>query len=187
MICALKRMREGRFQPDGSGSLRVADGGLQLDIDRRTLIGRTLRSATYTVTEVDVSDFLGVVDEPEFAATRNKSGSSEVTASTTDAVRLAPPSFAPFVAVLGLLKTFDWQDDFLFDYRTGTAMFGEQSIEFHRPLRVEESVAIAASISDVYEKQGKSLFDVIEVKFEITGSAEGDRLMSGQQSYILFK
>jgi len=156
-------------------------------MDRRTLIGRALRPATYTVTEVDVNDFLGVVDEPGFAATRNESSSSEVTASARGGARLAPPSFAPFVAVLGLLKTFDWQDDFLFDYRTGTAMFGEQSIEFHRPLRVGESVAIAASISDVYEKQGKSLFDVIEVTFEITASAEGDRLMSGQQSYILFK
>ena len=158
-----------------------------MDIDRTTLIGRKLRSATYTVTEVDVNDFLGVVDEQGFAATRTESGASEMNGSAADDAPLAPPSFAPFVAVLGSLKTFDWQDDFIFDYRTGTAMFGEQSIEFHRPLRVGESVAIAASISDVYEKQGKNLFDVIEVTFEITGSAEGDRLMSGQQSYILFK
>ena len=158
-----------------------------MDVDRTTLIGRSLRSATYTVTEVDVNDFLGVVDEPDFVAFSNDSGLGEATATATEAARLAPPSFAPFVAVLGLLKTFDWQEDFLFDYRTGTAMLGEQSIEFHRPLQVGEAVAIAASISDVYEKQGKSMFDVIEVTFEITGSAEGDRLMSGQQSYILFK
>lgn len=158
-----------------------------MDVDRRTLIGRALRPATYTVTEVDVNDFLGVVDEPGFAATRNESSSSEMTASAKGTARLAPPSFAPFVAVLGLLKTFDWQDDFLFDYRTGTAMFGEQSIEFHRPLRVGESVDISAAISDVYEKQGKRRFDVIEVSFQISGSEEGDRLMSGQQSYILFK
>ena len=158
-----------------------------MDVDRKTLIGRALRPATYTVTEVDVNDFLGVVDEPGFAATRNDSGSSEVTTSAKGVAGLAPPSFAPFVAVLGLLKTFDWQDDFLFDYRTGTAMFGEQSIEFHRPLRVGESVAISAAISDVYEKQGKRRFDVIEVSFQISGSEEGDPLMSGQQSYILFK
>ena len=158
-----------------------------MDVDRTTLIGRSLRSATYTVTEVDVDDFLGVVDEPEFVAFSNESGLDEATTTASEATRLAPPSFAPFVAVLGLLKTFDWQEDFLFDYRTGTAMFGEQSIQFHRPLRVGESVAIAASISDVYEKLGKSRFDVIAVTFEITGSGEGDRLMSGQQSYILFK
>ena len=89
--------------------------------------------------------------------------------------------------MLGLLKTFDWQDDFLFDYRTGTAMFGEQSIEFHRPLLVGESVAISAAISDVYEKQGKQKFDVVEVTFDIKGSEGGDLLMSGRQSYILFK
>ena len=158
-----------------------------MNFDRTTLIGRSLRSATYTVTEVDVNDFLGVVDEPEFIAVSNESGLGEATATATESARLVPPSFAPFVAVLGLLKTFDWQDDFLFDYRTSTAMFGEQSIQFHRPLRVGESVAIAASISDVYEKQGKSRFDVIEVAFEITGRGEGDRLMSGQQSYILLK
>ena len=134
-----------------------------------------------------MNDFLGVVDEPDFVAVSNESGLGEATATATEAARLAPPSFAPFVAVLGLLKTFDWQEDFLFDYRAGTAMFGEQSIQFHRPLRVGESVAIAASISDVYEKQGKSRFDVIEVTFEIAGSVVGDRLMSGQQSYILFK
>ena len=46
---------------------------------------------------------------------------------------------------------------------------------------------ISAAISDVYEKQGKRRFDVIEVSFQISGSEEGDRLMSGQQSYILFK
>ena len=134
-----------------------------------------------------MNDFLGVVDEPDFVAVSNDPGLGEAAATADEAARLAPPSFAPFVAVLGLLKTFDWQEDFLFDYRTGTAMFGEQSIQFHRPLRVGEPVAITASISDVYEKQGKSRFDVIEVAFEVTGGGEGDLLMSGQQSYILFK
>jgi hydroxyacyl-ACP dehydratase HTD2-like protein with hotdog domain len=66
-------------------------------------------------------------------------------------------------------------------------MFGEQSIEFHRPLVVGESVAITAAISDVYEKQGKNRFDVIEVTFSIASVEEEDLLMSGQQSYILFK
>ena len=150
--------------------------------DRTALIGRQLRTATYTVSEVDVKDFLGVVAEPDFAPSDGSEGGAGAVSG-----RLAPPSFAPFVAVLGLLKTFDWQDDFLFDYRNGTAMFGEQAIEFHRPLVVGESVSIAAAISDVYEKQGKSRFDVIEVTFKIAGEREGDLLISGQQSYILFK
>ena len=150
--------------------------------DRTALIGRPLRAATYTVSELDVKDFLGVVAESDFVPAVGFEGGAEAVSG-----RLAPPSFAPFVAVLGLLKTFDWQDDFLFDYRTGTAIFGEQSIEFHRPLLVGESVAISAAISDVYEKQGKQKFDVVEVTFDIKGSEGGDLLMSGRQSYILFK
>ena len=153
-----------------------------MTIDRTALIGRRLRAATYTVSEVDVNDFLGVVAEPDFAPTDGSEAGAEAASG-----RSAPPSFAPFVAVLGLLKTFDWQEDFLFDYRKGTAMFGEQSIEFHRPLLVGEFVAISAAISDVYEKQGKQAFDVIEVTFDIKSRVEGDLLMSGQQSYILFK
>jgi len=153
-----------------------------LTVDRAALIGRPLRAANYTVSEVDVNDFLGVVAEPNFAPTDGSGGSAEEAKG-----RLVPPSFAPFVAVLGLLKTFDWQDDFLFDYKTGTAMFGEQSIDFHRPLSVGQSVAISAVISDVYEKQGKQTFDVVEVTFDIKTGEEGELLMSGQQSYILFK
>ena len=153
-----------------------------MTVDRTALIGRPLRAANYTVSEVDVNDFLGVVAEPNFAPTDGSGGSAEEAKG-----RLVPPSFAPFVAVLGLLKTFDWQDDFLFDYRTGTAMFGEQSIDFHRPLLVGQPVAISAEISDVYEKQGKQAFDVVEVTFDIKSREEGDLLMSGQQSYILFK
>ena len=153
-----------------------------MTVDRTALIGRPLRAASYTVSEVDVNDFLGVVAEPNFAPADGSGGSAEEVTG-----RLVPPSFAPFVAVLGLLKTFDWQDDFLFDYRTGTAMFGEQSIDFHRPLLVGQSVAISAAISDVYEKQGKQTFDVVEVTFDIKSREEGDLLMSGQQSYILFK
>ena len=153
-----------------------------MTVDRTALIGRPLRAATYTVSEIDVNDFLGVVAEPDFAPSDGSKGRAEAASG-----RQAPPSFAPFVAVLGLLKTFDWQEDFLFDYRTGTAVFGEQSIEFRRPVLVGESVAISATISDVYEKQGKQAFDVIEVTFYIKSREEGDLLMSGQQSYILFK
>ena len=153
-----------------------------MTVDRTALIGRPLRAANYTVSEVDVNDFLSVVVEPDSAPTDGSESGAEAASG-----RLAPPSFAPFVAVLGLLKTFDWQEDFLFDYRTGTAMFGEQSIEFHRPLLVGESVAISAVISDVYEKQGKQTFDVVEVTFDIKTGEVGELLMSGQQSYILFK
>ena len=66
-------------------------------------------------------------------------------------------------------------------------MFGEQKIEFHAPLIVEESVVINASVTDVYEKCGKRRFDVIEVSFVIESESERSPIMSGQQSYILFK
>ena len=153
--------------------------------DRRVLIGRPLKPASYTVAAVDVDDFLGVIDEPLF----NKQPSATIAAEdgTGAHPRLAPPSFAPFVAVLGLLRTFDWGDDFGFDYKTGTAMFGEQFIEFGRALIVGETVDIMAEISDVYEKKGKSLFDVVEVSFSVIGQADRQAVMSGKQSYILFK
>ena len=153
--------------------------------DRRVLIGKPLKPASYTVAEVDVDDFLGVIDEPLF--NELPSSTSGVDAGAAAHLRLAPPSFAPFVAVLGLLRTFDWGDDFGFDYKTGTAMFGEQFIEFGRPLVVGETVDIKAEICDVYEKKGKSLFDVVEVSFSIIGQTDSQAVMSGKQSYILFK
>jgi hypothetical protein len=152
-------------------------------LDRTALIGKALRPATYTVSEIDVDDFLGVLPEPEFPSSR-AAGRPVLKASLQ---KQAPPSFAPLVAVLGLLRTFDWQEDFWFDYRTGTAMFGEQFLEFHRPLLVGETVHVDASISDVYEKTGKRVFDVVEVTFSISGERDGEPVMSGRQSYILFK
>lgn len=104
-----------------------------------------------------------------------------------EAQHVAPPSFAPLVAVLGLLRTFDWKTDFWFDYRDDTAMFGEQFIEYRRPLYVGEEVEISAVISDVYEKTGRQTFDVVQLAFTIKGDWDGDSVMTGKQSYILFK
>ena len=150
--------------------------------DRRHLIGRSLRNARYLVSEEDVDDFLGVVGQPAFS----EDASTRIP-DTREAHRTAPPSYAPFVAVIGLLKTFDWEDDFCFDYRSGTAMFGEQSIEYHRPLYVGEEVKVRATVQDVYEKKGRNTFDVVEVAFVINGDWDGDCVMTGNQSYILFK
>ena len=142
-------------------------------IDRKALIGKVLRTANYRVSTEDVQDFMGVMPKP--------SGSTE------KAPQIAPPTFAPLVAVLGLLRTFDWSADFEFDYRDGTAMFGEQSIEFHRPLYVNEEVEISAMINDVYEKSGRQKFDVVQLAFKIKGDRDGQLVMTGKQSYILFK
>ena len=99
--------------------------------------------------------------------------------------RVTPPSFAPFVAVQALLRTFDWETDFRFDYRTGTAMFGEQELEYRRPLYVGETLTVRAEVADVYEKQGKRRFDVIQVSFTAADES-GDTAFRGVQSYILF-
>lgn len=137
------------------------------------LIGKVLRTAHYRISNVDVEDFIGVI--------ANSPDRSE------PLPQIAPPSFAPLVAVLGLLRTFDWSTDFHFDYRDGTAMFGEQFIEFHRPLHVNEEVEISAVINDVYEKTGRQKFDVVQLAFEIKGDWDGELVMTGRQSYILFK
>ena len=85
-----------------------------------------------------------------------------------------------------------------FEPSTGALIFGltiemaplclaSNSIEYHRPLYVGEEVEISAVISDVYEKTGRQTFDVVQLAFTIKGDWDGDSIMTGKQSYILFK
>jgi acyl dehydratase len=85
-----------------------------------------------------------------------------------------------------MLRSFDWEKDFFLDYRTGTAMFGEQELEYLRPLYVGETLTIQGSVADVYEKRGKRVFDVAWVRFTATDES-GTIAFQGAQSYILFK
>ena len=149
--------------------------------DRTTLIGRVLAPVVYTIREDDIQDYLPVAgeDHPAFL-------SDEDSRAAGYERRIIPPSFAPFVAVDALLRSFDWGKDFFFNYRTGTAMFGEQELEYVRPLYVGETLTIRAEIVDVYEKQGKRTFDVIQVSVTATDEAE-TVAFRGAQSYILFK
>ena len=149
--------------------------------ERTRLIGRTLSTVRYTIREDDIQDYLPVAGE-EQAAFLNDEGARAAGYER----RVIPPSFAPFVAVQALLRSFDWEKDFLFNYRTGTAMFGEQELEYLRPLYVGETLTIRAEVADVYEKQGKSTFDVIQVRFTATDETEA-AAFQGAQSYILFK
>jgi acyl dehydratase len=100
--------------------------------------------------------------------------------------RVIPPSFAPYISVIGLLRAFDWEKDFYMDYKKDTAMFGEQELEYLRPLHVGETLTVHSSVSDVYEKKGKRAFDVAQVSFTVTDEA-GALVMRGAQSYIIFK
>jgi acyl dehydratase len=149
--------------------------------DRKTLIGRTFPAVTCVINEENVGDYLPVSGEehPAFL-------SDEGARAAGYERRVIPPSFAPFVAILGMLRSFDWEKDFFLDYRTGTAMFGEQELEYLRPLYVGETVTVQGTVVDVYEKQGKRAFDVIRVRITATDESEAVAFQ-GAMSYILFK
>jgi acyl dehydratase len=149
--------------------------------DRKTLIGKRFPAVQYVISEQDIRDYLPVAGE-EHPAFRSDDEARAVGYER----RVIPPSFAPYIAILGLLRSFDWKEDFFLDYKTGTAMFGEQALEYLRPLYVGETLTIQGSVSDVYEKQGKRPFDVAQVKFTATDE-NGAVAFRGMQSYILFK
>ena len=149
--------------------------------DRKTIIGKVLRVVQYRINEEDIKDYLPVAEEdhPAFA--------SDTAAQAVGYDRRAiPPSFAPYIAILGLLRAFDWKEDFYFDYATGTAMFGEQELEYLRPLYIGETLTIHSAVSDVYEKHGKRPFDVIQVTFTVSDE-QNALAFRGAQSYIIFK
>ena len=149
--------------------------------DRKTLIGRTLPAVKYVISEEDVRDYLPVAGEehPAFL-------SDEGARAAGYERRVIPPSFAPYIAILGMLRSFDWEKDMYLDYKTGTAMFGEQELEYLRPLYVGEAVTIQGTVVEVYEKQGKRPFDVVKVKVTATDGS-GAIAFQGAMSYILFK
>ena len=149
--------------------------------DRKTLIGKIFPAVTYVIREDDIQDYLPVAGEEHQAFL-----SDEESRAAGYERRIIPPSFVPFVAVVALLRSFDWKEDFFLDYRTGTAMFGEQELEYRRPLYVGETLTFQSRVTDVYEKQGKRTFDVVWVSFSATDES-GALALQGAQSYIIFK
>jgi acyl dehydratase len=149
--------------------------------DRKTLIGKTFPDVKYVLSEEDIKDYLPVSEDNDPAFM-----SDEGARAAGYQRRVIPPSFAPYIAVIGLLRAFDWEKDFYLDYKTGTAMFGEQELEYLRPLYVGETLTVHSGVSDVYEKQGKRTFDVAQVKFTVTDES-GAVVIQGAQSYIIFK
>ena len=149
--------------------------------DRKTLIGRTFPAVTRVISEDDIQDYLPVAGEthPAFLSDAGARAAGYER-------RVIPPSFAPYIAILGMLRSFDWERDMYLDYKTGTAMFGEQELEYLRPLYVGEAVTIQGAVVAVYEKQGKRPFDVVQVKVTATDES-GAVAFQGALSYILFK
>src|SRR5262249_54545820 len=142
--------------------------------DRKALIGKTFPAVQRVISEDDIKDYLRVAGEahPAFV---NDAGARAAGYER----RVIPPSFAPFLAILGMLRSFDWEKDFFLDYRTGTAMFGEQELEYFRPLYVGETLTIQGTVSDVYEKQGKRVFDVARVSVKATDEGGGIAFQGG--------
>jgi len=149
--------------------------------DRKTLIGRTFPAVKYMINEEDIKDYLPVAGEDHSAFL-----SDEAARAAGYKRRVIPPSFAPYVAILGMLRSFDWEKDMYLDYKTGTAMFGEQELEYLRPLYVGEAITIQGTVVEVYEKQGKRAFDVVKVKLTAADES-GSVAFQGAMSYILFK
>ena len=98
--------------------------------------------------------------------------------------RIIPPSYGPFLALL--IRSFDWEKDFFLDLKTGTAVFGEQELEYLRPLYFGETLFVQGAVLDVLEKKGKRLFDVVKMKFKATDES-GSIAFQGLLDYILFK
>jgi len=149
--------------------------------DRRILIGRMFPAVKYVINEDDIRDYLPVAEEADPAFF-----SDEKARAAGYERRVIPPSFAPYIAILGMLRSFDWEKDFFLDYKTGTAMFGEQELEYLRPLYVGETLTVQGTVVDVYEKQGKRRFDVATVSVRVTDE-KGAVAVQGALSYILFK
>ena len=147
--------------------------------DRRVLIGRTFPPIKCVIDEETMQSYLQVSGE-DMPAYQND---EEALAMGYDR-RIIPPSYGPFLALL--IRSFDWEKDFFLDFRTGTAVFGEQELEYLRPLYFGETLFVQGTVLDVLEKKGKKLFDVVKMKLTATDES-GSIAFHGLLDYILFK
>ena len=88
--------------------------------DRKTLIGKVFDPVTYTIRDDDIRDYLPVAGE-DYQAFQ-----SDADSRAAGYERWAiPPSFGPYVAVITMLRSFDWQNDFFMDYKLMVRSNGE--------------------------------------------------------------
>lgn len=149
--------------------------------DRKALIGRTLPPFTCVFDEENVRDYLRVTgeDSPIYQDAEGSRASGYER-------RVIPPSYAPWIALSALLRSIDWERDFYLDYRTGTAMFGEQEMRYARPLYVGESLTVESRVLEVIEKRGSRAFDLVTVGYDATDE-RGAIAFSGACGFVLFK
>ena len=148
-------------------------------MDRKELIGKAFPPIRCTTDEETVSAFMRVTGDEHEAycsdAGARKSGYER---------RVIPPSYGPCLALL--FRSFDWEKDFSLDLRTGTVVFGEQELEYGRPLHFNEVFMVQGTVVDVSEKKGKKLFDVITMKF-VAADEKGQTAFQGSYTLIIFK
>jgi acyl dehydratase len=149
--------------------------------DRKALIGRALAPFTCALDEENVRDYLRVTGEDR-PAYRN----AEDSRAAGYERRVIPPSYAPWIALSALLRSIDWERDFYLDYRTATAMFGEQEMRYARPLFAGETLTIEGRVLEVIEKRGSRPFDLVTVGYDASGE-NGAIAFSGACGFILFK
>ena len=148
--------------------------------DRKTLIGRVFPDVTYVINAQDINDYVPVAEESH-AAFVDDAGARRRVRTARDSSLVCSVYFHHWLVTRVRLGK-----RFYMDYKKDTAMFGEQELEYLRPLYVGETLTVHSAVSDVYEKKGKRTFDVAQITFTITDES-GAVAMRGAQSYIIFK
>jgi len=144
------------------------------------LVGKTFGPVRRVVEEEEIRQYLGITAEGNPVYHDQRAAMGEGYARC-----VAPPSFAPFVA-LSILKVINWERDFLLDIHKGTVLSGEQELELKRPIYIGQSITVQGRVVDVSRKQGKRAFDVARI--EVIGlDEEGSQVFSGAISCILME
>ena len=148
--------------------------------DRRVLIGRTFPPIKCVIDEETIQSYLQISGE-DMPAYQN----DEAALAMGYDRRIIPPSYGPFLALL--IRSFDWEKDFLVDSEKGMpAIYGEEEIEYLRPVHLGENLIIKSSIVDITQKMGKKAFDVARVRFNTVDYTDAD-VFRGEMTFILYK
>jgi len=146
---------------------------------RKILVGRKLRPVTFTIDKNSVHDFSRLVNETNAVYFDPKAA-----ALAGYPTCVVPPSYTQLVA-LAMIRSLDWKADLMLDWNTQTAMYGEQDLEYFRPLFYAEKLTVNAQISGVEHKAGKRTFDAVAIAIQVQDES-GDLAMAGGIQLLLF-
>lgn len=148
-------------------------------IDRKTLIGRSLPPVSFALKQDVVREFNLIVGETDAVYTDRTVARK---AGYNDCV--VPPSYTQLVA-LALIRSLDWDVDLKLDWNVATAMYGEQDLRYFRPLYYGETLEVTSYISNVERKRGRRVFDVVSIDLRVEGDP-GETVMEGQIQLLIF-